>query len=162
MSHMNAAIIPLGDRAVATFRSAGDLMISVDDKAVATWNGGLGARAAKVPADAGIAAERSENFANYRYLALTVIERAFRDMLKGICSSTAREGAREFLVVSPMMQHWCRVAGLDPRRVILRASHLLLDRGAGRGVLSGASERTAELRRWRAAARAGTGARRRE
>jgi hypothetical protein len=89
-----------------------------------------------LPADSGIAAERSENLANYRYLALTVIERAFRDVLNGVCSSTEREGAREFLVGSPMMQHWCRVAGLDPRRVMLRASHLLLDRSAGRGALS--------------------------
>jgi hypothetical protein len=75
--------------------------------------------------------ETSESLANYRHLALTVIERAFRDVLNGVCSSAEREGARAFLVGSPMMQHWCRVAGLDPRRVSSRASHLLLDRGAG-------------------------------
>jgi hypothetical protein len=60
----------------------------------------------------------------YRCLALTVIKRAFCDALMGACSSAERDSAREFLVGSPIMRHWCRVAGLDPPRVITLASHL--------------------------------------
>ncbi len=58
----------------------------------------------------------------YRCLALTVIKRAFCDALMG--SQVERDSAREFLVGSPIMRHWCRVAGLDPPRVITLASHL--------------------------------------
>ncbi len=57
----------------------------------------------------------------YRHLALTVIERAFRDLPDGACSLADRESARKFLFGSPIMRHWCRIAGLDPRRVIAHA-----------------------------------------
>jgi hypothetical protein len=58
----------------------------------------------------------------YRCLALTVIKRALCDALMG--SQAERDSAREFLVGTPIMRHWCRVAGLDPPRVIMLASHL--------------------------------------
>jgi hypothetical protein len=63
----------------------------------------------------------NENLATYRHLALTVIERAFRDLPDGACSLVDRESARRFLVGSAIMRHWCRVAGLDARRVIAHA-----------------------------------------
>lgn len=55
---------------------------------------------------------------SYRHLALAVIERALRDTITHGCSSTERVSAHAFLGGSPTMRHWCRVAGLDPRRVV--------------------------------------------
>jgi hypothetical protein len=66
----------------------------------------------------------SEAAAAYRSLALTVIDRAFRDLIVGPCSPADRDSAAEFLAGSGMMQHWCRVAALDPGRVIARAVRL--------------------------------------
>jgi hypothetical protein len=71
----------------------------------------------------------SEDAAAYRSLALTVIDRAFRDLIVGPCSNADRDSAAEFLAGSGMMQHWCRVASLDPGRVIARAAHLRDDGG---------------------------------
>jgi hypothetical protein len=68
--------------------------------------------------------ESIEAMGTYRHLALTVIERAFRDVTSNACSLADRESAREFLVGSAIMRHWCRVAGLDPRRVIAYARRL--------------------------------------
>jgi hypothetical protein len=65
-----------------------------------------------------------DDLTTYRHLALTVIERAFRDLPAGACSPIDRESARKFLVGSPIMRHWCRVAGLDARRVIAQARRL--------------------------------------
>lgn len=60
----------------------------------------------------------------YRHLALAVIERALRDTMTPGCSSEERASAHEFLRGSPTMRHWCRVAGLDPRRVVTAATQL--------------------------------------
>jgi hypothetical protein len=68
--------------------------------------------------------ELTDALTTYRHLALTVIERAFRDLPAGACSPADRESARKFLVGSPIMRHWCRIAGLDPRRVIAQARAL--------------------------------------
>jgi hypothetical protein len=62
---------------------------------------------------------------SYRHLALAVIERALRDMMTPACSSAERASAHEFLGGSPAMRHWCRVAELDPRRVIDVANQLI-------------------------------------
>jgi hypothetical protein len=62
----------------------------------------------------------------HRRLAMRVIERAFKDMVAPGCGAADRETAREFLAGSAMLLHWCRVAMLDPRRVIARA--MTLDR----------------------------------
>ena len=64
------------------------------------------------------------DLSSYRHLALTVIERALRDLPDGACSLTDRESARRFFVGSAIMRHWCRVAGLDPYRVIAHARRL--------------------------------------
>jgi hypothetical protein len=79
------------------------------------------------------AVNAQELLSSYRHLALTVIERAFRDVMMGACSPAERQSAREFLGGSPILRHWCRVAGLDPRRVITLASHLESDRSGARG-----------------------------
>lgn len=60
----------------------------------------------------------------YRRLAMRVIERALRDIARPGCGSKDRETAREFLAGSAMLLHWCRVATLDPRRVIATAATL--------------------------------------
>lgn len=60
----------------------------------------------------------------YRRLAMRVIERAFRDVAAPGCLPRERQTAREFLAGSAMLFHWCRVATLDPRRVIARATKL--------------------------------------
>jgi hypothetical protein len=65
----------------------------------------------------------------YRRLAMRVIERAFRDVTPQGCSAQERRTAREFLAGSVMLFHWCRVAMLDPRRVI--ASALALEGRSG-------------------------------
>jgi hypothetical protein len=70
---------------------------------------------------------------SYRCLALTVIKTALNDVVAETCSQADRDSAREFLVGSPIMRHWCRVAGLDPRRVIRQANHFAR-RGMARGV----------------------------
>ena len=41
----------------------------------------------------------------YRHLALTVIERAFRDAAIGVWSPAERQSAREFLRSSPILRH---------------------------------------------------------
>jgi hypothetical protein len=60
---------------------------------------------------------------SYRCLALTVIKLALSDAAMETASPADRGSAREFLVGSRMMRHWCRVAGLDPAHVIALASH---------------------------------------
>jgi hypothetical protein len=62
----------------------------------------------------------------YRRLAMRVIERAFRDVAEPSCRPREQQTAREFLAGSAMLFHWCRVATLDPRRVM--ASAMTLDR----------------------------------
>jgi hypothetical protein len=66
----------------------------------------------------------SEAAATYRRLAVRVIERAFRDVTAATCPSVDRQTAQEFLAGSRMFFHWCRVAALDPRRVMARAATL--------------------------------------
>ena len=60
----------------------------------------------------------------YRRLAVHVIERAFKDITASTCPSGDRQSAREFLAGSRMLFHWCRVASLDPHRVMARAATL--------------------------------------
>jgi hypothetical protein len=66
---------------------------------------------------------RHDLLAPYRHLALMVIELAFRDMT-GNCSPADRESAHAFLAGSSRMRHWCRVAGVDPHRIIIQARRL--------------------------------------
>jgi hypothetical protein len=67
-----------------------------------------------------------EQTVTYRQLAIRVIERALKDIVAPGCSANDRETAREFLTGSAMLRHWCRVASLDPRRII--ATAVMLDR----------------------------------
>jgi hypothetical protein len=55
-----------------------------------------------------------ERLRPYRHLAIHVLARAVRDALEPAQSATDRESARAFLAGSVMLQHWCRVAALDP------------------------------------------------
>ena len=57
----------------------------------------------------------------YRRLALSVIQRAFKDLTTPLCRDDDRDSARAFLSGSDMLLHWCDVAALDPARVIARA-----------------------------------------
>jgi hypothetical protein len=57
----------------------------------------------------------------YRRLAARVIERAFRDLAGGDSSGSERADARAFLAGSPMLDHWCQLAGLDPKRLVVYA-----------------------------------------
>ena len=59
-------------------------------------------------------------FTPYRHLAVHVLARALRDLLKP-GSPVDRESARLFLVGSPMLFHWCRVASIDPGLVTSHA-----------------------------------------
>ena len=66
----------------------------------------------------------NEAAVTYRRLAVHVIERAFRDITAPTCPSGDRQSARNFLAGSRMLFHWCRVAALDPQRVMARAATL--------------------------------------
>lgn len=50
----------------------------------------------------------------YRHLAMRVLARAVLDVMDPSGSSTDRESALVFLSGSAMLQHWCRVAALNP------------------------------------------------
>jgi len=63
-----------------------------------------------------------EAAALYRRLAVRVIELAFKDIAASTCPPGDRLSAREFLAGSLMLFHWCRVASLDPYRVMARAA----------------------------------------
>ena len=65
----------------------------------------------------------------YRRLAMRVIERALRDVAPQASSARERRTAHQFLRGSAMLFHWCRVAMLDPRRVI--ASAIVLENQSG-------------------------------
>lgn len=113
-------------RAIATVPSTSqvlhpreDVMTSVAHRTMASWRALL---SAEEQAPAASVSSAQDVLSPYRCLALTVIKRAFCDALMG--SQAERDSAREFLVGSPIMRHWCRVAGLDPPRVITLASHL--------------------------------------
>lgn len=73
---------------------------------------------------AGSTDDTPEEAVTYRRLAAGVIERAFKDMMAPVCATGDRESAREFLAGSPMLFLWCRVAALDPHRVIAHAMTL--------------------------------------
>lgn len=66
-----------------------------------------------------------------RYLAMRVIDQAFRDLASPVGSPADQESAREFLAGSSMLHHWCRVANVDPAWMVTRAEKLLAsNRGA--------------------------------
>ncbi len=50
----------------------------------------------------------------YYHLAMRVLARAVLDVMDPTGSADDRESARAFLTGSVMLQHWCRVAALDP------------------------------------------------
>jgi len=62
--------------------------------------------------------------APYRRLAIHVLARALRDLSNPAASPTDRESARRFLIGSPMLAHWCRLAALDPRLVVAHVARL--------------------------------------
>jgi hypothetical protein len=68
-------------------------------------------------------ASQPDSLGPYRHLALTIIAQALRD-LTGSCSPADHQSARIFLAGSPSMRHWCRVAGVDARRLIATARRL--------------------------------------
>ena len=62
-----------------------------------------------------------ERLRPYRHLAMRVLARAVLDVTDPTGSAADRESARAFLAGSLMLQHWCRVAALDPDCVAERA-----------------------------------------
>ena len=79
-------------------------------------------------AEAWWADDPGEAAALYRRLALHVIKLAFKDIAASTCPPGHRRSAREFLAGSRMFFHWCRVASLDPYRVMARAAALARSR----------------------------------
>lgn len=65
-----------------------------------------------------------EDLRPYRRLAVRVLTRAFLDLANPALSAPHRESARAFLAGSGMLQHWCRVAALDPSCIVHRAEKL--------------------------------------
>ena len=59
--------------------------------------------------------------APYRYLALRVIDQAFRDLASPGGSREDQESARVFLSGSEIFRHWCEVADVDPAWMVARA-----------------------------------------
>jgi hypothetical protein len=57
---------------------------------------------------------REERMRPYYHLAMRVLARAVLDVMDPTGSAGDRESARAFLAGSVMLQHWCRVAALDP------------------------------------------------
>jgi hypothetical protein len=53
-----------------------------------------------------------------------VLARALMDLSNPDGSATDRESARVFLAGSGMLFHWCRVAALDPWRIVNHAENL--------------------------------------
>jgi hypothetical protein len=68
-----------------------------------------------------------ERLRPYRHLAVRVLARALLDAIDPGGSSTDRESARAFLAGSIMLEHWCRVAGLDPACVAEHAERFTLE-----------------------------------
>lgn len=68
-----------------------------------------------------IAITCDERLRPYRHLAMRVLARAVLDMTDPTGSAADRRSARAFLAGSVMLQHWCRVAALDPDYVAERA-----------------------------------------
>jgi hypothetical protein len=60
---------------------------------------------------------RGELLAPYRLLAFRVIALAVRDISAYGQSAPERDSARAFLSGSPMLTHWCEIAGIDPASV---------------------------------------------
>jgi len=58
-------------------------------------------------------------FLPYRRLAMRVIDQALRDLASPAQSASDRESARAFLAGSPMLDHWCEVAEIDPRWLVV-------------------------------------------
>jgi hypothetical protein len=70
-----------------------------------------------------------EGFRPYRQLAVRVLARALLDLSNPDGSATDRESARVFLSGSGMLFHWCRVAALDPWRLVNHAESLTASQG---------------------------------
>ena len=63
--------------------------------------------------------------APYRYLAVRIIDQAFRDLASPAGSAAGPESAREFLADTSMLYHWCEVADLNPECLVARARKLM-------------------------------------
>jgi hypothetical protein len=62
-------------------------------------------------------AARGELLAPYRTLALRVISLAVRDLMTPGHSIAERKTARDFLSGSRMLNHWCKLADIDPEAI---------------------------------------------
>jgi hypothetical protein len=59
-----------------------------------------------------------------RYLALRVIEQAFRDLTSSDGTRADHESARAFLAGSPIFYRWCEIANVSAALTIARATTL--------------------------------------
>ena len=63
----------------------------------------------------------TRNLAPHQGIAAAVIEQALLDAVDAHVHYNVRAGAKAFLSGSEMFDHWCKVAGLDPALVRVRA-----------------------------------------
>jgi hypothetical protein len=78
--------------------------------------------------------------AAHRSLAAHIIEQAVRDVRNPNGVPTDSASARAFLSGSPMLSYWCKIAELDPSRVIDRARILMAGCDADRRSRVGCAE----------------------
>lgn len=84
-----------------------------------------GARGTRRPGSPVQTAPRCEEaFLPYRHLAIRVLDLALRDVADPDSAPIDRESARAFFAGSGLLFHWCRVAALDPRRMVACARKL--------------------------------------
>jgi len=63
--------------------------------------------------------------APYRYLAVRIIDQAFRDLASPAGSAAGPESARQCLAGTSMLDLWCEVADLNPAWLVARARKLM-------------------------------------
>jgi hypothetical protein len=97
-------------------------MLDGDDRARALCGvvAGLRDRAADRGED--VTGSDDVNLEPYRHLALRVLTRALQDLNDPGGSATDRASARAFFAGSSMLQHWCRVAAIDPSSIAKQAA----------------------------------------
>ena len=78
--------------------------------------------------------------AAHRSLAARVIDQAVRDVRNPNGAPTDSASARAFLSGSPLLSYWCKIAELDPSRVMDRTRTLMAGCDADRRSRAGSAE----------------------
>jgi hypothetical protein len=74
---------------------------------------------------------RDERLTPYRALAVRVISLAVRDLIAPGPARSDRDTARAFFSNSGMLNHWCKLADLDPDIIRTRLQDVLDGNGHG-------------------------------